>query len=65
MRAVWIVLTAFAFCIGFIAFFTLFVQVPFALLAIFVPLAIWFSGRRSREAQPSRVAEPATGAADD
>jgi hypothetical protein len=65
MRAVWIVITAFAFCIGFIVFFTLFVQIPFALLAVFVPLAIWFSGRRPREVQPRRVAETGTGTADE
>jgi hypothetical protein len=65
MRAVWIVLTASAFCIGFIVFFTLFVQVPFALLAVFVPLAIWFSGRGPRGARRTRVAETTTGAVDE
>ena len=57
MRAIVIVLTSFAICVGFVLFFAAFTQVPLVLLGIFVIATTSNFARR----KPARAPEPAAG----
>jgi hypothetical protein len=61
MRAIVMVLAAFAICVAFVAFFAAFTQVPFLLLGLYLIVATTFPRRRGRKRPRASVAAEGTG----